>query len=116
MNMNLKKLNEIIEIGTREITLTEDIVIDDEKSLIRIKGDLTIDAANHDFINNSSKENIIPTVIVDSKARLTLINCNFNTRFDFKCRNHTGLNLINCIFHNNHENKREMIECDFREF
>lgn len=44
MNMNLKKLNEIIEIGTREITLTEDIVIDDEKSLIRIKGDLTIDA------------------------------------------------------------------------
>ena len=112
MNMNLKKFNELIESGNREITLTEDIVIDDEKSLIRINGDLTIDAANHDFINNISEENIIPKVILDSKARLTLINCNFNTRFDFKCKYHTDLTLINCIFHNNQEKKWEKIECD----
>lgn len=110
--MNLKKLNELIETGCREITLTEDVIIDDEKSLLKIKSDLTIDADNHDFINNISNENIIPTVVVDSKARLTLINCNFNTRFDFKCKYRTGLTLINCIFHNNQEKKWEKIECD----
>ena len=132
--MNFKDLNDLINCENKKITITEDINLENETSIVINTDDLVIDGNNHTidgedkifhFVNNSLnliiknvefknfKAPFLMMLLKNNKS-ISFINCKF---IDFDCEygiisNKGNLTIDNCDFINNsgiiHENYGNM--------
>ena len=132
--MNIKDLNELINCENKEITITEDIILENESSIVINTDNLVIEGNNHTIdgkgkifhFENNSLNLIIKNaefknfkapflmMLLENNKSISFINCKF---IDFDCEyglisNNGNLTIDNCDFINNngiiHENYGNM--------